>query len=194
MPFGTKNAPAFFQRTMEFILNDVIFEDWIHIYIDDITIGANNEQETIERMNKVLQLIKKENLKAKLSKCHFMKTKIEILGWTITNKQAKITPGRIEAISKWEFPDTKQKISKIPTFLGIVNYLSIHIPNAAQLTEHLRKYQKNPENDALKTKALQAFNKIKEIITSEPITVHIDWTQPLEIYTDACDSGVGAIL
>ncbi|MBW0562246.1 hypothetical protein O181_101961 [Austropuccinia psidii MF-1] len=38
MPFGIKNAPAHFQRIMDTIFQEKIFEGWIVAYIDDIII------------------------------------------------------------------------------------------------------------------------------------------------------------
>ncbi|MBW0572110.1 hypothetical protein O181_111825 [Austropuccinia psidii MF-1] len=38
MPFGIKNAPAHFQRIMDTIFQEEIFEGWMVVYIDDIII------------------------------------------------------------------------------------------------------------------------------------------------------------
>ena len=77
---------------MEKILFPLLMNGWLFIYIDDITIGGNTEQEIITRLDKVLQLLRKANMKVKLSKCQFMKQEVEILRWIISHKGKRITP------------------------------------------------------------------------------------------------------
>ena len=39
-----------------------------------------------------------------------------------------------------------------------------------------------------------AFNKLKEILTTSPILIYLDFTKKFYLYTDAPDSGLGAVL
>ena len=40
----------------------------------------------------------------------------------------------------------------------------------------------------------QAFDDMKRLCTTSPILAYIDFTQPFKLYTDACGSGMGAVL
>ena len=196
MFFGAMNAPAWFQKTMEKILLSVLFEGWINIYIDDITIGANTIQEAQQRLEKVITLLKEAGMKVKLSKCQFMKPEVEILGWIISNKGKRIIPKRIRAINDWP------ELTKIPSFLGIVNYLISTIPHCAEYTEKIRKAKKNndPKDNTLVTdqqtiqQAKQAWKQLVKEVTSERIMAIPEWDKPMEIYTDASDIAIGATL
>ena len=97
MFFGLKNAPAFYQQTIQRILGDIILQDWAAVYIDDIIIGANTKEELLERTERTLKKLREGGLKAKLSKCEFEQEEVEVLGWIISQNKRQITDKRIKA-------------------------------------------------------------------------------------------------
>ncbi|MBW0529550.1 hypothetical protein O181_069265 [Austropuccinia psidii MF-1] len=54
MPFGTKNAPAHFQRMMDTILQEEIFEGWMVVYIYDIIIYSETWEDPVQYIDRVL--------------------------------------------------------------------------------------------------------------------------------------------
>jgi hypothetical protein len=77
MPFGLCNAPSTFQREMNTLFKDVLYE-FVLVYLDDIIVFSKTRDEHIRHLRIVFDLLTKENLKLKLSKCDFFKTKIKI--------------------------------------------------------------------------------------------------------------------
>jgi hypothetical protein len=70
MSFGLTNAPAYFM----YLMNSVIMTEldkFIVIFIDDILIYSNNEEEHAEHLRIVLQRLREHKLYAKFSKCEF---------------------------------------------------------------------------------------------------------------------------
>ncbi|KAJ4781785.1 polyprotein [Rhynchospora pubera] len=57
MPFGLKNAPAIFQRKMDQCFAGT--EDFIAVYIDDILVFSENEQQHAEHLRKMLEICEK---------------------------------------------------------------------------------------------------------------------------------------
>ena len=127
MFFGLKNVPAFYQKTIQQILNEVILRGWAAVYIDDIVIGADTKEELLERTRITLEKLRKGGLKAKLSKCEFEKEEVELLGWTISQNKRKITEKRVKAIHDWNYGE------KMESFLGVIIYISKFIPAKAEL-------------------------------------------------------------
>jgi hypothetical protein len=70
MSFGLTNAPAYFMYLMNSVFMDYL-DKFIVVFIDDILIYFQNEQEDEEHLRKVLQRLRYCQLYAKLSKCEF---------------------------------------------------------------------------------------------------------------------------
>ncbi|MBW0468036.1 hypothetical protein O181_007751 [Austropuccinia psidii MF-1] len=71
MPFGIKNAPAHFQRIMDTIFQEEIFEGWMVLYIDDIIIYSETWEDHFQYIDRVLSKCTPINLKISLEKCNF---------------------------------------------------------------------------------------------------------------------------
>ncbi|GKD78375.1 putative reverse transcriptase domain-containing protein, partial [Tanacetum coccineum] len=69
----------------------------------------------------VLELLKKEELYAKFSKCEFWLQEVQFLGHVVNQNGIHMDPGKIEAIKNWKAPTTP---SKIRSFLGLADALS----------------------------------------------------------------------
>ena len=79
MMFGLTNSPATFQTIINEIFVDLIVENKICIYIDDILIYSANLVEHHQITDMVLQRLRKHKLYLKLNKCEFKQQHIEYL-------------------------------------------------------------------------------------------------------------------
>ncbi|GJU22907.1 putative reverse transcriptase domain-containing protein [Tanacetum coccineum] len=92
MPFGLTNAPTVFMNTRE---------------------------EHVEHLRLVLELLKKEKLYAKFSKCEFLLTEVQFFGHMINGNGIHVDPSKIEAIKNWKSPRTP---TKVRSFLRLAGY------------------------------------------------------------------------
>ncbi|GJW09145.1 putative reverse transcriptase domain-containing protein [Tanacetum coccineum] len=81
MPFGLTNAPAVFMDLMN-----------------------RNKDEHEEHLKLILELLKKEELYAKFSKCEFWIPKVQFLEHVIDSKGIHVDPEKIESIKDWASP------------------------------------------------------------------------------------------
>ncbi|GKB16905.1 putative reverse transcriptase domain-containing protein [Tanacetum coccineum] len=70
MPFGLTNEPAVFMDLMNRVCRPYL-DKFLIVFIDDILIYSKTREEHIEHLRLVLELLKKEKLYAKFSKCEF---------------------------------------------------------------------------------------------------------------------------
>nr|GFC02317.1 putative reverse transcriptase domain-containing protein [Tanacetum cinerariifolium] len=85
MPFGLTNAPTVFMDLMNRVCKPYL-DKLVIVFIDDILIYSKDEKEREEHLRKILELLKKEELYAKFSKCEFWIPKVQFLGHVIDNR------------------------------------------------------------------------------------------------------------
>lgn len=89
LPFGLSNAPRVFQKTMIAILAHI---SYARIFLDDILVYLQNENEHVKHLNQVLSLLKTSNIILNFNKSKFFQSKVKYLGHEITRKALDQTP------------------------------------------------------------------------------------------------------
>ena len=101
MPFGLKNAPSAFQRMITTVLAGLLWIDVI-VYIDDIVIGGATLMRHLVVLRQVLERLREANLSLKPARCHFLKSKVKVLGFIVGREGVEAALEKIRAVS--EFP------------------------------------------------------------------------------------------
>ncbi|GJS33826.1 putative reverse transcriptase domain-containing protein [Tanacetum coccineum] len=96
----------------------------------------NNKQEHEEHLKLILELLKKEELYAKFSKCEFWIPKVQFLGHVIDSKGIHVDLAKIESIKDWTSPKSPTEIRQ---FLGLAGYYRRFIEGFSKIAKPMTK-------------------------------------------------------
>ncbi|GJY62162.1 putative reverse transcriptase domain-containing protein [Tanacetum coccineum] len=134
------------------------------LFIDDILVYSKDEEEYEKHLKIILELLKKERLYAKFSKCDFWLDSIQFLGHVIDRSGVHVDPTKIKAIKSWATPT-------MPT----------------ELDKKDKKYEWEKEEK-------EAFQTLKQKLCSAPILALPEGTKDFMVYYNASLKGYGAVL
>nr|GEV10096.1 putative reverse transcriptase domain-containing protein [Tanacetum cinerariifolium] len=133
MPFGLTNAPAVFMNLMNRVCKPYL-DKFVIVFIDDILIYSKTREDHVEHLRLVLELLKREKLYAKFSKCEFWLREVHFLGHVISGNGIHVDPSKIEAVKNWKAPRTP---SEVRSFLGLAGYYRRFIEKFSKIAKSL---------------------------------------------------------
>ncbi|GJW42170.1 putative reverse transcriptase domain-containing protein [Tanacetum coccineum] len=190
MPFGLTNAPAVFMDLMNRVCKPYL-DKFVIVFIDDILIYSKDEKEHEEHLKAILELLKKEQLYAKFSKCEFWIPKVQFLGHVIDSRGIHVDPAKIESIKDWASPKTPTEIRQ---FLGLAGYYRRFIEGFSKIAKSMTKLTQKGIKFDWGEKEENAFQLIKQKLCSAPILALPKGSEDFVVYCDASHKGLGVVL
>nr|GEY52924.1 putative reverse transcriptase domain-containing protein [Tanacetum cinerariifolium] len=164
MPFGLTNAPAVFMDLMNRVCKPYL-DKFVIVFIDDMLIYSKNEKEHKEHLKANLELLKKEKLYAKFSKCEF-----------------------------WILKASPKTLKEICQFLGLAGYYRRFIEGFSKIAKSMMKLTQKGIKFDWGEKEENAFQLIKQKLCSAPILDLPKGSKDFVVYCDASHKGLGAVL
>lgn len=192
MPFGLCNAPATFERLMERVLGRLQWQICL-CYIDDILIFSRTAAQHLEHLRTVFLRMRDAKLKLKPKKCHFFQKRVAFLGHVVSEEGVSTDPEKIQRIEDCPAP---QDIHQVRSILGLFSYYRRFIPHFSDIARPIIRLteKKEKENFHWTQEQEDAFQQLKEALSSAPILSHPRTEGQFILDTDASSEGIGAVL
>nr|GEW46365.1 putative reverse transcriptase domain-containing protein [Tanacetum cinerariifolium] len=190
MMFGLTNAHAVFMDLMNWMCEPYL-DKFMIVFIDDILIYSKSKQVHKEHLKLILELLKKEQLYAKFSKCKFWIPKVKFLGHVIDNQGIHVDPAKINSIKDRTSPITATKIRQ---FLGLARYYKRFIEGFSKISKSMTKLTQKTVKFDWGDKEEVAFQLIKQKLCSAPILALPEGSEDFIVYCDALIKGLGVVL
>ncbi|KAM2013170.1 hypothetical protein ACFX1T_024912 [Malus domestica] len=190
MPFGLCNAPATFQRCMVSIFSDYV-ERIIEIFMDDFSVCGSSFDNCLDNLTLILKRCVETNLVLNWEKCHFMVKQGIVLGHIISEKGIEVDKSKIDLVRYLPSPTS---VREVRSFLGHAGFYRRFIKDFSKIAQPLCRLLQKEVSFEFNEACEQAFNHLKDLLTTAPIIVPPDWSLPFELMCDASDYALGAVL
>nr|GFC29001.1 putative reverse transcriptase domain-containing protein [Tanacetum cinerariifolium] len=166
-------------------------DKFIIVFIDDILIYSKSEEEHEVHLKTILDLLKKEKLYAKFSKCEFWLKEVQFLGHLVNRDGIHMDPSKVESVKSWK---THESPTEICLFLGLVGYYQWFIENLSKIAKPLTLLTQNNKTYVWGDKQDEALYILKEKLCNAPVLALPDGPNDFVVYFDALKQGFGCVL
>ena len=190
MPFGLCNAPATFQRMMHAVLRG-LSPVFCLVYLDDVIVFSRTFQDHLARLESVFSALRAANLKVKPQKCHLFAKEVHFLGHIVSAQGIATDPTKVKAVAEWRKPAS---VKALQAFLGFASYYRRFIKGFSTIARPLHDLLHKDSLFVWTAEQDQAFEKLRKAFCQAPVLAFPDFSLPFILDTDACASGLGAVL
>lgn len=160
------------------------------VFFDDILVYSETLAEHVEHLKQVLQLLQQNQWKVKASKCVFSQCSIAYLGLVVNEQRVSTDPSKVQDVLSWSAP---QNLKELRGFLQLSGYYRKFVCHYGIISQPLIQLLRKNVPFVWSPDAQAAFDLLKSALTS-PVLALPNFSLQFTIETDACDSGVGAVL
>ena len=133
-------------------------EKFVIVFIDDILIYSLTAEKHAEHLRITLEILRKEKMYAKFSKCEYWLKEVQFLGHVVSNEGIKADLANIAAVLDWERPKTPIEVR---SFMGLAGYYRRFVKDFSNIATPLTKLTRNNEKFVLSDKCEKSFQEIK---------------------------------
>ncbi|KAF3677590.1 hypothetical protein FXO37_04739 [Capsicum annuum] len=162
---------------------------FVLIFFDDIFMYNKSSHKHVEHLVLVFNTLVSHSLYVKWSKCSFGQSKV-YLGHVIFAEGVSADPAKVGAMIEWP---TSCTVKALRGFLGLTGYYRKYVANYGSICRPLEDLLK--KNAFIWTdEADQAFSALNLVMSTTLVLALLDYNTEFIVKTDACHSGIGAVL
>ncbi|GKE24794.1 putative reverse transcriptase domain-containing protein [Tanacetum coccineum] len=166
-----------------------------HFEFTVMPFGLTNTPATREEhevhLRLVLELLKKEKLYAKFSKCEFWLREVKFLGHVINGDGVHVDPSKIDDVKNWKAPRTPSKVHSIVRLAG---YYCRFIENFSKIAKSLTILTQKCKTFDWGEEQESAFQTLKDKLCNAHVLALPNRPKDFVVYCDAFGLGLGCVL
>ncbi len=190
MPFGLACAPSTFERLMDEVMRGMQWEECL-IYLDDIISFGKDFDQELERLIRILERLRKADLKLNANKCHLFQESVEFLGHTVSRDGVHASDDKVKTVREWPVP---RNVREVRSFLGLCSYYRKFVKDFALVARPINALVKKYVTFLWTEECQTAFESLKDALTTAPVLAYPDVDKMFILATDASKESVGAVL
>jgi len=184
MFFGLTNSLATFQAMMNDLLRDLVVEEKVAVFIDDMIVTTETEEEHDEIVEEVLRRLEENDLFVKPEKCVWKVREVGFLRVIIGKDGERMEKEKVQGVIEWLVPRNMKDMQK---FLGLANYYQWFVKDFAMIAKPLHETTRKGRKWEWREKQQKAFEELKRRFTMEPVLVTPDLDKKMRMEADALD-------
>nr|GEV28753.1 reverse transcriptase domain-containing protein [Tanacetum cinerariifolium] len=161
------------------------------VFIDDILIYYHSKEEHANHLRIILELLRKDKLYAKFSKCDFWIRTMQFLGHLIDSQGLHVDPAKIKAVKNWASPTIPTEIRQ---FLGLAGYFRRFIKDFSKIAKSLTILTQKQKKFIWGEDQEMAFQILKQKLCEALILALTEGNDDFVVYCDASIQRLGAVL
>jgi len=176
---------------MNDIFRTLIAKGIVVVYLDDILIFTETEEEHEQAVWRVLEVLAEHKLFLRPEKCEFHRKWIEYLGLVISENKVEMDPVKVAGVRDWPTPENQ---TDVQAFIGFVNFYRRFIQDFSTIARPLFDLTRSNKAWNWDTKEQEAFKRLKTAVTTAPVLMSPQDLEPFRIEADSSDFASGAVL
>ena len=136
MFFGLTNSLAMFQAMMNDLLRNLVVEEKIVVFIDDVMIAIETEKGHNEIVEEVLRRLEENDLFVKPEKYVWKVREVGFFGVIIREDGVRMEKEKVQRVIEWPIPKSIKDVQK---FLGLANYYRRFVKDFAKIVRPLHE-------------------------------------------------------
>jgi len=136
MFFGLTNSPTMFQAMMNDLLRDLVVEEKVAVFINDVIVVIETKEGHNEIVEEVLRRLEENDLFVKPEKCVWKVREIGFLGVIIGEDRVRMEKEKVQGVIEWPVSKSVKDVQK---FLGLANYYRQFVKDFAKIARLLHE-------------------------------------------------------
>jgi len=191
MFFGLTNSPATFQAMMDDLLRDLVVEENVAGFIDDMIVAMETEEGHDEIVEEVLRRLEENNLFVKPEKCIWKVREVGFLKVIIGENRVRIEKEKVQGVIEWQVPKSVKDVQK---FWRLASYYKRFVKDFAKIARPLHEMTRKENKWSWEERQQKVFEELKKRFMTEPVLVTSDLDKEMRVEADASDFATGEVL